>query len=306
MMQSELIARLPQLAGIEQRAAAALLERFALPEATRALLAMVMPYVQATRAAVQYLLLQPGKGLRPALAYAVAQACAASGGTAGVEAVALAAEMIHVGSLLHDDIVDGASLRRGVAAAHIAFDPTTAVLSGDVLVGAALRLVAEDCGPGAMRATGRAFYLLASAQAHETALRGQLATLEQARSIARGKTGALFAWICLAAASESGDTERSEDWWRWGEALGIAFQMADDLNDRRGLREGKDVGLDAQRQTPSLVDTLLAGDPAGDSLQVELAHWMELVLAPPASGPLLQLAIGAVVDRVQPLLRSAA
>lgn len=292
MMQSELIARLPQLAGIEQRAAAALLERFALPE--------------ATRAGVQYLLLQPGKGLRPALAYAVAQACAASGGTAGVEAVALAAEMIHVGSLLHDDIVDGASLRRGVAAAHIAFDPTTAVLSGDVLVGAALRLVAEDCGPGAMRATGRAFYLLASAQAHETALRGQLATLEQARSIARGKTGALFAWICLAAASESGDTERSEDWWRWGEALGIAFQMADDLNDRRGLREGKDVGLDAQRQTPSLVDTLLAGDPAGDSLQVELAHWMELVLAPPASGPLLQLTIGAVVDRVQPLLRSAA
>ena len=285
----ELMARIPQLAGVERRAAAVITERFALPA--------------VTRDGVEYLLLQPGKGLRPALAYAVAQACGAHAAPAGVEAVALAAEMIHVGSLLHDDIVDGASLRRSLQAAHVAFDPTTAVLSGDVLVGAALRLVAEDCGVAAVRATGRAFYALAGAQAHETRLRGQLATVEQARAIARGKTGALFAWICLSAACESGDERHAEVWWSWGEALGIAFQMADDLNDRLGLREGKDVGLDAQRQTPSLVDTLRATDPAGDTLQQELAYGLARVMSPPAEGPLLQLAIEAVVDRVQPALR---
>lgn len=279
----QLVSHIPELRGVEQRAAEVLTQRFGLP------MAVVEP--------VEYLLLRPGKGLRPALVYAVAQACGAST-TPGLRAIALAAEMIHVGSLLHDDIVDGASLRRAAPAAHLVFDPTTAVLSGDVLVGAALRLVAEDCTTASLQAAGRAFYALASAQAHETRLRGQVISVAEAQAIAVGKTGALFAWICSAAACEAGHSADAAAWWQWGEALGLAFQIADDLNDRLGVADGKDVGLDAQRQTPSLVDTLMAADASGRLLQQELERWMTRLSAVPSRGPLIELALDVVRGRL--------
>lgn len=269
---------LPKLAGIEQRAAQVLTERFALPAV------VVEP--------VEYLLLRPGKGLRPAMAFAIAEAYG-SQLNQGVDAVAIAAELIHVGSLLHDDIVDGASMRRAAPTAHLRFDANTAVLAGDVLVGAALRLIAEDCQAASLQAAGRAFYALASAQALETRLRGQVVSLAQARAIAQGKTGALFAWIAYAAACEAGQPAQAQAWWQWGEALGVVFQINDDLNDRRGQSQGKDNGLDAAHQIPSLLDTGLERD-CDRSLQAEVQHWQSILVAPPVRGPVIDLAIAAL------------
>lgn len=141
---------------------------------------------------------------------------------------AAAVELIHTASLLHDDVVDQADTRRGRASANARFGNGAAVLAGDVVLARALALLSFDA-----RAVSAAIEVVArmsAAAVREIEVRGQRVSADDAMRIAEGKTGALFG-LCgtlagLDAAAGEGDAMR-----RAAEAFGVAFQVADDIDD---------------------------------------------------------------------------
>ena len=216
--------------------------------------------------AMQYALLAPGKRLRPALALEAAWTC---GGTWEQAApAALAVEMIHAYSLVHDDLpaMDDDDLRRGRPTCHRAFDEATAILCGDALQPLAFQVLASgmpmDVVPEACR-------VLAQAAGVESLVGGQVDDLAAERGwvtdlpdqtpeqqvewmerIHRRKTGRLFlASLDLGCLAAGGNAQCRGDLKDYGESFGLAFQIADDLLDAEGSESsmGKRVGKDAER-----------------------------------------------------------
>ncbi len=179
------------------------------------------------------------------------------GGTVGVAPeklveVAAAAELIHSASLLHDDVVDSGMYRRGRPTVNARWGNIVAVMSGDLLLsGALLRLAHVD-----PRLTASALAVISEmtkAAIAEVEARGNLALpLQQLRHIAEGKTGSLFGWCGVGAATMANDTAAAHCFDAFGRRLGIAFQMADDIRDVTGTDEGKPQYADIQSKTPSL------------------------------------------------------
>jgi geranylgeranyl diphosphate synthase type II len=223
-------------------------------------------------AALQHALLAPGKRLRPALALWAARACAgerseADAWQAAVPA-AVAVEMIHAYSLVHDDLpaMDDDDLRRGRPTCHRAFDEATAILCGDALQPLAFETLARGLPPAV---AGPACLVLARAAGPEALVGGQsddlaaergwiddLTTAAAAEQVAwmervhRRKTGALFrASLALGGMAVSADPAQLAALDRFGAAFGLAFQIADDLLDAEGdeASMGKRVGKDAGR-----------------------------------------------------------
>lgn len=247
---------------------------------------------------IVYLLEHPGKGLRPELTYAVADAC--GGGSAkGLFAVACAGELLHLASLIHDDLVDGAQFRRGLVSVHHQYDPRTAVLAGDYMLGAAYALLSEDAAEGTLRRLGPSVHALAEAELLEIRARGQLDNAELARRIAMGKTGSLFGWITCGAAMECREWAGENAWHGWGLQLGMLFQLADDLGDRLAIDEGKDVGLDELTGTPTMVEALLRQDPTAGALEGELDRLLRAVRRPPAHSDRLVSYAEYVAERAE-------
>ncbi len=195
-----------------------------------------------------------GKRLRPMLTLAAAELC----GYAGVFDVHLAAtvEFIHTATLLHDDVVDESAQRRGRPTANLLWDNKSSVLVGDYLFSRAFQLMVE---PGNLRVLD----ILANASA--TIAEGEVLQLTAAQDlrtdeavylqVVRGKTAALF-----SAATEVGgviaDAHESEinALHAYGDALGIAFQIVDDLLDYQGDSKstGKNVGDDFRERKLTL------------------------------------------------------
>ena len=187
-----------------------------------------------------------GKRLRPMLTLASAALC----GYRGPHDSRLAAtvEFIHTATLLHDDVVDNSDRRRGWPTANLLWDNTSSVLVGDYLFARAFQLMVET---GSLRVLD----ILAGAAA--TIAEGEVLQLTATRNlgvdeatylrIARGKTAALFAAACEVGGVIAGAPQTQVDALRtYGDALGIAFQIADDLLDYQGDAgtTGKDVGDD--------------------------------------------------------------
>ena len=223
--------------------------------------------------AIRYALLAPGKRLRPAL---VLMAAEAAGGT-HQEAMpgAVAIEMIHAYSLIHDDLpaMDDDDLRRGRPTVHIAFDEPTAILAGDALQPMAFRHLSEQVSDP-VRAV-QAIQILSTAAGPENLVGGQsddlaldsasksvvsaangggntspARTIEGLESIHRRKTGALFsAALDLGAVLSSADLHVREALGNYASDLGLAFQVVDDLLDHLSDAEtlGKRTGKDDDR-----------------------------------------------------------
>ncbi len=165
--------------------------------------------------------------------------------------VALAAELIHSGSLLHDDVIDRGDARRGIPTARVVYGDHQAVLAGDLLLSLAISRLAERA-PAAVAPAARCLAEMSTAAADEVRLRGAVDVDEAAwRAIAAGKTGALFAFLGRAAGLLAGGDE-AEALGRAGEHLGVAFQLADDLADLEG-GQGKDRGRDLRERNPNWV-----------------------------------------------------
>jgi geranylgeranyl diphosphate synthase type II len=206
--------------------------------------------------AMAYSLSAPGKRMRPVL---VLMACEACGGErASAMPAACAIEMVHTYSLIHDDLpaMDDDDLRRGRPTCHREFDEATAILAGDALLTLAFEVIAGEVVPSSVAAA--CVLDLASAAGAEGMVGGQAADLEAETSgvasgealegIHRRKTGRLLCSAVTLGARIAGASEEQIAALRtYGESIGLAFQIADDLLDVEGdvRKMGKGVRKDA-------------------------------------------------------------
>ena len=191
-----------------------------------------------------------GKMLRSRLAYRV-------GSSTGVEPELLvfgsaAVEMIHTASLLHDDVIDGGVMRRGVPTFWMEKGKAGAILLGDLLLFKAVDLMCRVAN-GAythelVKLTGE---VCEAESEQELVFQGAESRLELCQSIARRKTGALFAFAALLGGD--GNPHRAEVLKESGYLLGTVYQLADDILDTRAEEDssGKTLGTDAARDIVS-------------------------------------------------------
>ena len=214
---------------------------------------------------MRYATLEGGKRLRAALVYAAGQALGAP--LDALDVPACSVEMVHAYSLIHDDLpcMDDDDLRRGRPTVHRAFDEATAVLAGDALQPLAFELLANDpaLAVGAERKM-QMITVLAQASGSLGMAGGQaldLASIGKSMSVAtledcyRRKTGVLIAASVTLGALTAADAPSSslKHLTRYGEALGLAFQITDDVLDVEGSAEtlGKPAGADEARGKPT-------------------------------------------------------
>lgn len=227
--------------------------------------------------AMHYAATGPGKRLRPALLLAAAEACGGSREAALPAAAAI--EMLHAYTLVHDDLpaMDDDDERRGRPTVHIAFGEAIAILAGDGLLTAAFGTLAS-LGPRAGDAVAvlaqRAGVaeLLGGQAIDLTTPREQLTTLAAIERLHAAKTGALFAAAAeLGAISAGADSLRRAALARYGMAIGIAFQHADDRDDAE-LVEHADAA--ARRMRELCDEAITAVAPLRSQILNGLAGWI--------------------------------
>lgn len=207
-----------------------------------------------------------GKRLRPALLLLTAKAV----GGVRHEHLVLAAvvEMIHTATLVHDDVLDEALVRRHKATVNAEWGNETSVLLGDYLFTHAFHLASSLDSTLACRLIGRATNIVCEGELHQIHHRGNLELTEQEYlDIIDGKTAELCAVSCQLGAHFAGATPTVEEALvRYGRHLGLAFQIADDLLDLLGEERdtGKTLGSDVEHQKPTLpiIWVLEHGPPA--------------------------------------------
>lgn len=213
-------------------------------------------------AAMRYSALSGGKRIRPLLTYATGHALGLKADR--LDALCCAIELIHAYSLIHDDLpaMDDDALRRGRATCHLAFDEATAILAGDALQALAFgTLVAQDAIPAPVRvelvaelAAACGSTGMAGGQVLDLAAAGGLLNLAELEEIHHRKTGALIRLAVAGAAVLAGtDTAVREQLRRFGECVGLGFQIRDDVLDVTGDSEltGKPARSDAARAQPT-------------------------------------------------------
>src|SRR4051812_45738415 len=195
----------------------------------------------------------------------------------GIVPAAVVVELTHLATLYHDDVMDEAAVRRGAASANARWDNTIAILTGDFLFARASDLLA-DLGPAAVRIQARTFERLVTGQIHETV--GPVAgqdPLDHYLSVVAGKTGSLIATSGRFGAMLSGADDATVDvLTRFGERIGVAFQLADDLLDvgSEATDSGKTPGTDLREGVPTLpvFHAMRSTDPADARLLELLAR----------------------------------
>ena len=219
----------------------------------------------------RYLLEAGGKRIRPVLALLAAQL--GDGATPEVIRIATAIEMTHLASLYHDDVMDEAVLRRGVPSAHVVWDNSTAILTGDLLFARASLIIA-DLGLEALRLQGATFERLVMGQLGETAgpEEGEDA-IEHYLGVLADKTGSLIATAAEAGVRFSNaPRDLIEPLRQYGERVGIAFQLVDDVIDLSAdpAVTGKPTGTDLRAGVPTMPVLLLRRQALVDADAAEL------------------------------------
>lgn len=208
--------------------------------------------------ASRHLLQAGGKRVRPLLT--LLAAAAASGINDSVLEAAVVVELTHLATLYHDDVMDDAPKRRGVDTAQTIWGNSVAILTGDLIFSRASLLVSE-LGTRPMKIQAQTFERLVLGQLYETTgPREDQDLLEHYIAVIEGKTGSL-----IAAAGEYGSLLSGADETtvrtlaRYGELVGVAFQLADDVIDivSDGTASGKTRGTDLREGVPTLPTILL-------------------------------------------------
>ena len=255
-----------------------------------------------------------GKRFRPMLTLLAAEL--GSGINDDVVAAATGVELTHLASLYHDDVMDEADLRRGVVSANAMYGNSSAILIGDLLFGKASELVA-GLGPEAVKIQAQTFVRLCSGQIRDDRpVPAGVDPIDYYLGVLADKTGVLIATAARYGAMFSGCSPETVDIMRrYGERLGIAFQLADDLLDiSSGSGDsGKTPGTDL-REGVATLPVLLARssiDPSDDRLKDLLdsdlhddlrhAEALSLLQAHPAMGEARQRT-NVVAQEAQELL----
>jgi octaprenyl-diphosphate synthase len=164
---------------------------------------------------------------------------------------AVVAELIHTASLMHDDVIDEASMRRGRDSVNARWSNCVAVLGGDAMLCTGLQLL-EPYGMSLMQRALEVVAQMTRGVVLEVQSRRQTDITEATwRAIADGKTGILFGWCGWAPAELAGNADVAERFRRCGHHLGVAFQLADDLKDLTGADKGKPRYADIRTGTPA-------------------------------------------------------
>jgi len=217
-----------------------------LEEIEKALLKNLQPNLDLVSKVAEHILFSGGKRLRPLLMVLCARLCGYRGSYDHTFSIIF--EYLHAATLLHDDLIDGATLRRGKPAAHTVFGNSTAVLVGDFLLARGLSIAAATGQPKIIEIMADITENMSQGEIHQLQRKGQLDLTEtEYMEIIRCKTAVLFQGACrisalLAEASE----KREKGLAHYGYHLGMAFQMVDDLLDysESTATIGKSVGAD--------------------------------------------------------------
>jgi heptaprenyl diphosphate synthase len=214
----------------------------------------------------RHLLEAGGKRTRPLLCLLAAQLGLP---TPHVVEAAVVVELTHLATLYHDDVMDSAEVRRGVPAAHAVWGNTVAILSGDLLFARASRVCA-GLGPEAVTIQAETFERLCLGQLHETVGPGDADPVAHYLQVLSDKTGSLIATACRFGAMFAGcDAATVDTMVRYGERVGCAFQLADDVLDLMSDAEdsGKTPGTDLREGVATLpvliLRTMAAAGEAG-------------------------------------------
>lgn len=202
----------------------------------------------------RYLIKMGGKRIRPLLVMNAGAICGADTGDLAV--VAAAAELVHTASLIHDDMVDGATSRRGSPTLHNLWGPRLSVLTGDFLFARAFSLLVKCKQFSVLRILADAVTQMCESEMEQMGRRFDLEmTQEECVEHARKKTASLIEACCKAGAVVGGaPREYVENLGHYGTNLGIAFQVTDDVLDLTG--EDRKMGKPARLDVTSGVLTL--------------------------------------------------
>lgn len=222
------------------------------------------PHLDLIRDAAGHILFSGGKRLRPLLTVLSARLCGYTGNDDRNFSTMF--EYLHAASLLHDDIVDGATLRRGKPVVHSIWGSTAAVLVGDFLLARSLSLAVKTGSMKVIAVISEITEQMSRGELHQLAKKGD-ADLSEAEymEIIRCKTAVLISAACRVGALIAGAGEQEEAALaEYGLNMGIAFQMADDLLDYTADSKvlGKEVGADLKegKLTLPVIYSLKAAD----------------------------------------------
>jgi octaprenyl-diphosphate synthase len=204
------------------------------------------PHLDLVREVAGHILFSGGKRLRPLLMVLSARVCGYAGTYDKTFATAL--EYLHAATLLHDDLVDGAALRRGKPAAHLKWGNPIAVLVGDFLLARALTVSAATGSVRIVQILAELTEQMSQGEVHQLLRKGDIGlTEEEYLEVIRRKTAVLFEAACrVSAVLADAPREKEHALARFGFNLGMAFQVADDLFDYtlETPQLGKQVGAD--------------------------------------------------------------
>jgi octaprenyl-diphosphate synthase len=189
-----------------------------------------------------------GKRLRPALVVLAARATGLQFDAARARKLGACMEMVHMATLIHDDVIDHSATRRGKPTAAAVFGNTASILSGDVLLSRAMAILAQDGDLGIIRQVASAVVELAEGEVMELEARGDFAlSREDHYAILRMKTASFIEACCRVGAMVAGaSAEAADALGGYGHHLGLAFQIVDDLLDYQGdpAKTGKPQATD--------------------------------------------------------------
>ena len=230
------------------------------------------PFVTETS---RHLVVAGGKRFRPILTLLAAEF--GDPDAPGVVPAAVVVELTHLATLYHDDVMDEATMRRGAESANSRWDNTVAILTGDFLFAKASQILA-DLGPEAVRIQAETFERLCIGQINETVgpLDGQ-DPVKHHLSVLADKTGSLIATSGRFGALLAGaDVETVNTLTTFGERIGVAFQLADDIVDitSDSDQSGKTPGTDLREGVPTLAAliALSRSDSSGARMRSLLAR----------------------------------
>mgnify|MGYP005840149725 CR=1 FL=1 len=257
-------------------------------------------------AVLEHALFAGGKRVRPLLTLLAAEmthppsegGAAAAGGTETTAGLAISFEYLHAASLLHDDVIDHAKLRRGRETVNSRWDNGTAILAGDFLHARAMLLAGTNGGGECLELIGEATQAMVASEFIQLDAAARREWNDETYfAVLRGKTAALIAAACAAGATRAGGGPQQILALRsYGGKLGIAFQIIDDLLDYLGESNetGKAVGNDLQEGKMTL-PLLIAHQRAAPGQKKELEG---VVAAEPAHR-------GAAFERVRAIMEEA-
>jgi octaprenyl-diphosphate synthase len=198
--------------------------------------------------------IQGGKRIRPVMLLLSGAACGSL--QAGHYYAAAAVELIHAATLVHDDVIDKAEFRRHLPTVNSVWGNRVSVLLGDYLFTHAFSVAAKSESLEVIKAIARCSNLVCDGEIRQNASQGNFELSEaDYMDMVRDKTGELCSCSCFVGATLSGaDAETSEGFRQYGQRLGIAFQIIDDILDLIGSpnKVGKTLGTDLFNQKPTL------------------------------------------------------